>query len=90
LGEILPLGLLLGEFLGQNMVCCVDFKSSEKGLMLIFWTFKLSFDEDILSFFRLATDLATFSKNWANFFLNLLVTLVADDLISSQMCLFFG
>jgi len=50
----------------------------------------LSFDEDILSFFRLATDLATFSKNWANFFLNLLVTLVADDLISSQMCLFFG
>ncbi len=44
--------------------------------MLLFWTFKLSFDEDILVSFGLATVLATFSKLWADFFPNLLVTLV--------------
>ncbi len=37
--------------------------------------FKLSFDEDILPFFVLATVWATFSKIWANFFIKLLVTL---------------
>ncbi len=43
--------------------------------MFLFWTFKLSFDEDILAFFGLFTVLATFSKIWVNFFPNLLVTL---------------
>ncbi len=45
--------------------------------MLIFRTFKLSFSEDIWAFIGLANSLATFSQIWANFFLNLLVTLVS-------------
>jgi hypothetical protein len=36
--------------------------------MLMFWTFILSFDQDILAFLSLATVLATFSKIWAKFF----------------------
>jgi hypothetical protein len=44
--------------------------------MLVFWTFKLIFDEDILTFSGLATVLATISQIWANFFPNLLVTLL--------------
>jgi hypothetical protein len=40
----------------------------------MFWTFKLSFDVDMLAILDLATVLATFSKIWA-FFPNLLVTL---------------
>jgi hypothetical protein len=43
--------------------------------MLMFLTFKLSFDEDILAFFGLATVLAPLSKIWANYFPNHLVTL---------------
>jgi hypothetical protein len=41
----------------------------------MFGTFKLSLNENIVTFFGLVTVLATFSKIWANFFLNLLVTL---------------
>ncbi len=33
----------------------------------MFWTFKLSFDVDILAFLGLVAVLATFSKNWAIF-----------------------
>jgi len=33
----------------------------------MFWTFKLSFDVDILTFFELATVLAPFSYIWAIF-----------------------
>jgi hypothetical protein len=48
--------------------------------MLMFWTYKLSFDEDIFGlFFGLVTVLATFSKIW-QFFPNLLVTLVTRDI----------
>jgi hypothetical protein len=36
----------------QNMAGSLSFKS---GLMLMFWTFKLSFDVDILAFFNLVT-----------------------------------
>jgi len=43
----------------------------------MFLTIKLSFNEDILAFFDLATVWATFSKIWAIFFTNLLVTLIA-------------
>ncbi len=35
--------------------------------MQMFWTFQQSFDEDILSFFGLATVLATLSNIWATF-----------------------
>ena len=35
--------------------------------MLIFWTFKLTFDEDILAFFGLAIVLATFFQNLGEF-----------------------
>jgi hypothetical protein len=48
------------------------------------WTccaFKFSFDEDILAFYCLATIWATFSKIWANFFHNHLVTLDSFQLI---------
>jgi hypothetical protein len=38
--------------------------------MLMFWIFKLSFEEDILAFFGLATVLATFSSNWVIFLSN--------------------
>ncbi len=41
--------------------------------MLMFWTFKLSFDEDF--FVVLATVLATFFQKVSEFFSNLLVTL---------------
>ena len=34
----------------------------------MFWTFTLSFDEDILAFFSLAIVLATFSAIWPNLF----------------------
>jgi hypothetical protein len=66
LGKILPFGILFkgpGKFLGENMVCC-DFR---RGLMRMFWTFKLIFDEHIfLAFFGLATVLATFYKIGVN------------------------
>jgi hypothetical protein len=45
------------------MVCCRYFK----GLTRMFWTFKLSFDEVVLVFLKLATVLATFSKIWLIF-----------------------
>jgi hypothetical protein len=35
--------------------------------MRMFWTFKLSFDEAILVFLKLASVLATFSKIWVIF-----------------------
>jgi hypothetical protein len=38
-----------------------------KGFDVEVWIFRLSFDEDILAFFGLATVLATFSKIWAIF-----------------------
>ncbi len=41
----------------------------------MFWTFKLSLDEDILAFLDLAIVWATFSKIWVNCLSNLLVTL---------------
>jgi hypothetical protein len=47
--------------------------------MLMFWTYKLSFDEYIWAFFGLATVLATFFKI-GQFFPNLLVTLVTRDI----------
>jgi len=47
--------------------------------MLMFWTLKLSFSEDILSFLNSATVLATLSKNWANYLSNHLVALCQQD-----------
>ncbi len=41
----------------------------------MFGTLKLSLNENIVAFFGWVTVLATFSKIWANFFPNLLVTL---------------
>jgi hypothetical protein len=52
----------------------------------MFWTFKLSFDADILAILGLATVLATFSTIWA-FFPNLLVTLVNHHFF--QLYVFF-
>ncbi len=48
------------------MGCCWYFKGSKEGLIWqkMFWTFYLSFDEDILAFSHLATVWATFSKIW--------------------------
>jgi hypothetical protein len=47
----------------------------QKGAMLMFGALQLSLNENIALFFGLATVLATFSKIWANYFPNLLVTL---------------
>jgi hypothetical protein len=44
----------------------------------MFWTFKLSFDVDILAFFSLTTVLAIFPKG-GQFFSNHLVTLLGSD-----------
>jgi hypothetical protein len=46
----------------------------------MFWTFKLSFDADILAFLGSAKVLSTLLKNWAIFF-NLLVTLEILQLV---------
>jgi hypothetical protein len=42
----------------------------------MFWDFKLSFVVDILTFFGLGDFLGYFLKKWANFFSNLLFTLM--------------
>ncbi len=47
--------------------------------MLMFWTYKLSFDEDVLAFFGLATVLATFFKIWAIFSQSNKVDLATSD-----------
>ncbi len=77
LGEILPFGLLfkgLGEFLGQNMVCCMHFESVERGWCRYFVLSNLALMK-YLGIFCLATVTATFSKIWA-FFLNLQAALL--------------
>jgi hypothetical protein len=51
------------------------FQGFKCGLVLLFWTFKPSFDVGNMAFFGLAAILATFQKIWL-IFSNLLVTLV--------------
>jgi hypothetical protein len=67
-----------GGQIGQNFIIWAIFRGSgifwwKYGLFEVFqefWTFTLSFEEDILALLGLATVLATFSKIWANFFPN--------------------
>jgi len=42
--------------------------SFKSGLMLMFWTFKLGFDVDILAFYNFSTVLATFFRKLGDFF----------------------
>jgi hypothetical protein len=49
----------------------------------MFWAFKLNLVVDILAFFGLETAWATFFKNWANFFSNILITLFPGSLDSN-------
>ncbi len=50
--------------------------SFKSGLMLKFPTLKLRFDVDILAFYNLSTDLATYFRKLGYFFYKHLVTLV--------------
>jgi hypothetical protein len=77
LGENLPFWLLFkgpGEFLGTNMVCLLGSLRVWKGLMLIF-TFKFSFEEDILAFFWIGKCFGYFIQKLGQFSPNLLVAL---------------
>ncbi len=78
LGENLPFGPLLGYFLGE--ICfVVDILWVQERLDVNVLNFKLSFDEDILTFFCFGNCFGYFFQNLGEFFPKLLVTLGGSD-----------
>jgi hypothetical protein len=80
LGEILLCDLIIKDlcnfFTRKYGLWCV-FLESRKGLMLIFFTFKLNFDENILVFFSFEIVWGFFLR-LGPFFPNLMVTVAID------------
>jgi hypothetical protein len=64
---------------GRKYGFVVGLYGFRRGLINMFWSFKLSFDEDILASVGLETVLGYFFQNLGKFFSNFLVTLIGSN-----------